>query len=230
MNYFSKGKGKPFVVFIFSVIAYALFTFSTVFALSVCTKWYGLVVGAFLIILAIPTHIFADKCKILYILSFALNTVGSGFAVSAYYLEKGYNVIPETLFLPMLIPSLVSLLSYLFVRIFSRGKKIVLAVSTVLTVAMLIAFAVLWIKNGYEFYSFVFFNTVFTLFYVVVDAVTIGDFDRLVTRDISFGSFGIFFAVAIVVLFILSEGDIFDGVLDFGSIGDGKGKKKNRSK
>lgn len=214
LDYFSKGKGKPFIVFIFAIMAYVLFAFSTIFAISICTEWYGLIVGAVLMVLAVPVHIFAKKHKPLYILSYALNTIGSGFVVSAYYLEKELNVIPESLFLPMLIPALVSLVTYLLIRLFPKIKKFVLAVSTIGTIAMLIAFAVLWIKNGYDFYSFAFFNAVFTLFYVVVDAVTTGEYDRLVIRDISFGSFGIFLVIALVVLFIISEGEILDGVFD----------------
>ena len=234
LDYFSNGKGKPFVVFAFTIIAYILFALSTIFALSICTEWYGLVIGAILMILAVPVHIFAKKHKLLYILSYALNTVGSGFAVSAYYLEKQLTVIPENMFLPMLIPAIISLITYLLVRFFPKIKKFVLAISTIGTIAMLIAFAVLWIKNGYEFYSFAFFNSVFTLFYVVVDAVTVGEYDRLVIRDISFGSFGIFLVIALVVLFIISEGEIlegvFDGIFDFGSTGETKAKNNKRYK
>ena len=127
----------------------------------------------------------------------------AGHAVSAYYLEKQLTVIPENVFLPMLLPAIISLITYLLVRFFPKIKKFVLAISTIGTIAMLIAFAVLWIKNGYEFHSFAFFNSVFTLFYVVVDAVTVGEYDRLVIRDISFGSFGIFLVIALVVLFII---------------------------
>lgn len=231
LKYFSKGKGKPFVVFSFTIIAYMLFAFSTVFAISVCTEWYGLIVGAVLMVLAVPVHIFAKKHKLLYLLSYILNTVGSGFAASAYYLEKECSVVPESLLLPMLIPAAVSLITYLLVRFLPKIKKLVLAIATIGTIAMLIAFAVLWIKNGYEYYSFAFFNTVFTLFYVVTDAVTVGEYDRNVIRDISFGSFGIFLAIAMVVLFIISEGeifeDLFEGVFDFGS-SDGATKSKNR--
>ena len=52
LDYFSNGKGKPFVVFAFTIIAYILFALSTIFALSICTEWYGLVIGAILMILA----------------------------------------------------------------------------------------------------------------------------------------------------------------------------------
>lgn len=229
LDYFSRGKGKPFIVFFFTIIAYILFAFSTIFANSVCKEWYGLIVGAVLMVLAVPAHIFAKKHKILYLLSYILNTVGSGFAASAYYLEKNHSVVPESLFLPMLIPATVSLVTYLLVRLFPNAKKFVLTIATIGTIAMLIAFAVLWIRKGYEFYSFAFFNTVFTLFYVVTDAVTVGEYDRNVIRDISFGSFGIFLIIAMVVLFIITEGELFEGlfegVLDFGT-SDGTRKSK----
>lgn len=123
LEYFGKGKGKPFIAFFFTITAYILFTFSTVFAMSVCTEWYGLIVGAVLMVFAVPSHIFAKKYKFLYLLCYILNTVGSGFAASAYYLEKGHSVIPESLFLPMLIPAAVSLVTYLLVRIFPKSKK-----------------------------------------------------------------------------------------------------------
>lgn len=229
LDYFGKGKGKPFVVFFFTITAYILFDFSIVFAMSVCTEWYGLVVGAVLMVLAVPAHIFAKKHKIFYFLSYILNTVGSGFAASAYYLEKGHSVIPESLFLPMLIPTAVTLVTYLLVRIFPKAKKYVFTIATLGTIAMLIAFAVLWIRNGYEYYSFAFFNTVFTLFYVVTDVVTVSEADREVIRDISFGSFGIFLIIFIVVLFIITEGEIldglFEGIFDFGT-SDGTTKSK----
>lgn len=231
-DYFGKGKGKPFIVFFFTITAYILFAFATVFAMSVCTEWYGLIIGAVLMVLAVPSHIFAKKHKILYALSFVLNTVGSGFAASAYYLEKQYAVVPESLFLPMLIPTTVSLVTYLLVRLFPKGRKFILSIATLCSIAMLIAFAVLWIKNGYEYYSFAFFNTVFTLFYIVTDAVTISEADRNVIRDISFGSFGIFLVIAMVVLFIISEGEIleglFEGVFDFGTSDGTKKTKKHK--
>jgi len=232
LDYFGKGKGKPFIVFFFTLIAYILFAFSTVFAMSVCTEWYGLIVGAVLMVLSVPAHIFAKKHKALYLLSYILNTVGSGFAASAYYLEKEHSVIPESLFLPMLIPAAVSLGTYLLVRLFPKARKFVLSIATLGTIAMLIAFAVLWIREGYEYYSFAFFNTVFTLFYVVTDAVTISENDRFVIRDISFGSFGIFLVIAFVVLFIISEGELFEGLFegafDFGHSDGTKKSKKHK--
>lgn len=231
-DYFGKGKGKPFIVLFFTITAYILFAFATVSAMSVCTEWYGLIIGAVLMMLAVPSHIFGKKNKILYVLSYILNTVGSGFAASAYYLEKEHSVIPESLFLPMLIPTAVSFIAYLLVRLFSKTRKFVLSIATLGTIAMLIAFAVLWIKNGYEYYSFAFFNTVFTLFYVVTDAVTISEADRNVIRDISFGSFGIFLVIAMVVLFIITEGEIlegvFEGVFDFGTSDGTKKSKKHK--
>lgn len=228
LNYFSKGKGKSFIVFLFTIVAYFLFVLSTVFAVSVCKEWYGLLIGAILMVIAVPAHILAKKSKLLYILSFALNTVGSGFAASAYYLEKGLNIIPESMFLPMLIPASVSFVTYLLIRIFPKIKKIVLTVSIIGTFLMLIAFAVLWIKNGYEFYSFAFFYTVFTMFYVIVNAVTVSYNENVVFRDVSLGSFGIFIIVALVVLFIITEGDILDGIFDFGTVDVGKKGNKNK--
>ena len=75
IKYFSEGKGKSFVVFIFALIAYILFAFSTIFAISICKEWYGLLVGAVLMVLAVLVHIFAKKHNTLYLVSYILNTL-----------------------------------------------------------------------------------------------------------------------------------------------------------
>ena len=74
-------------------------------------------------------------------------------------------------------------------------------------------------------YSFGFFTILLSLFYHCVFALTVNN-DRLVLRDISFGSFGAFVIISIVVLFILTEGEILEGF----DIGGGEGKKKVKHK
>lgn len=221
LDYFMKKKGKPFTFFIFSLFAYILFSLSTLFAIKVCMEWYGILIGAFLMLIAIPVHIFAKKRKFLYVLSYILNTVGSGFIASAYYLVKHLAVVPQSVFLPMLIPASISLIAYLLSRFIPHNRNNSISVFSILTVVLtvstfvlLIIFAVKWIKHGYAFYSFAFFDTVLTLFYVTVCAVTTVERDGLVIRDISLGSFGGLLIIAFVVLTIITEGEILDGFID----------------
>jgi hypothetical protein len=65
-----------------------------------------------------------------------------------------------------------------------------------------------------------------SLFYLCVFGITINHDDRSVFRDISFGGFGSLIIIAVVVIFIISEGEALDG-LDFGG-GDGSKKSKKR--
>jgi transposase len=64
-----------------------------------------------------------------------------------------------------------------------------------------------------------------TVFYLCVFGVTVGYDERSVWRDVSYGSFGTFVIVTVVVIVVLSGGDVLDGAgldVDIG----GKEKKK----
>lgn len=89
---FINTKPKAYVVFLFSIAALFILTLSTQVAVSICSKWYGLIVGIFLMLLAIPLHVSAKKWTFLYVFSFIINFIGCGFSVSAYYLTKGISL------------------------------------------------------------------------------------------------------------------------------------------
>ena len=65
----------------------------------------------------------------------------------------------------------------------------------------------LWIVEENLILSFGFFSSLITLFYIMVMGISLNNTERKVLRDISFGSFGSFIIITIVVLCIISEGD-----------------------
>lgn len=214
-------KPKPFVVFIFSIISLAIFALSTQIAVFVCSKWYGIIVGIALMIAAIPLHILGKRRSLLYVFSFLANYIGCGFSVSAYYLSKDISINILELIAAEIPSGLILMLIYLMLQTYSKSKKVTLFIATIINLALLVAAVVYWVKTGNTFFSFGFFCLLVTLFAICVFGVTINHDQRPVLKDISYGSFGSFVILTLVVIVILSEGDI----LDIGDLGIGGGKK-----
>ena len=187
--------------------------------------WLSMIVGAGLLILSIPFHILGKKAKALYFVSFLMNSVSGGlFLASCYTFMKKK---PDILCLAI-AAGIVLLL--MLVRCFFAGNKTnghainkVLLVLNLVCEFILIA---LWIADGNIFFSVFLFFLVPEL---MLGLAMLKDKpeDGLPLRWISFASYGYSLLIGIVVLFILSEGDILDGVdiIDFGG-GKGKIKKK----
>lgn len=219
-------KEKPFVVFFFSLIAIGIFILITLFANFVCHKWYGLIVGVLLMLSAIPFHIFGKKNKIGYFISFFLNTVGSGFSASGYYVRMDVSVNLYQMILSAVPAIVVLFLVYIMFQNFHKAKKMTVGVGATINILLLVVSVVLWIINNAGFFSFCFFCLLISLFYLCVFGITLNHEERFVLRDISFGSFGSFIIITVVVIFILSEGEILEN-LDFGL--ERKRKRKRKS-
>lgn len=225
---FINTKARTFVVFLFSIISLGILALSTQFAVLVCSKWYGLIVGATLMVAAIPLHILGKKHSLLYVFSFLANFIGCGFSVSAYYLTKGLSINILELIIASIPSAAILMLIYLMLQTYSKTKKVTLSIATVINFALLIVAVVYWIKTGKTFFSFGFFCLLVTLFSICVFGVTINHDERSVLKDISYGSFGSFIILTVVVIVILSEGDVLDAA-DPG-IGGSDEKKKRPDK
>ena len=210
-------KEKPFVVFLFSLIAIGIFILITLFANFICQKWYGLIVGVLLMLSAIPFHIYGKKNKIGYFISFFLNTVGSGFSASAYYVRMDVSVNLYQMLLSAVPAIVVLILVYIMFQAFRKTKKMTMGIGATVNFLFLISSVILWIMNNAGFFSFCFFCLLISLFYLCVFGITLNHEERFVLRDISFGSFGSFIIITIVVICILSEGEILEGLdIDLG--------------
>lgn len=226
---FLNTKAKAFVVFLFSLIALGLLILSTLLATAICQKWYGLAIGIGLMLLAIPFHWIGKKYKWGYLLSFLANSIGSGFSVSAYYVSQNIPLDLYSMLLAVLPAVGILLLVYFMLQTFHKTKKVTVTIACILNALLTIAFLVFWIMDGNIIFSFVFFSSLISFFYLCVFGITIHHDERSVLRDISFGSFGSFIILTVVVIFILSEGEILDGAdldLDFGG---NDNKKKNNT-
>ena len=225
LNYLNT-KAKAFVVFVFSLSFMGIFVFSSLLATQICPKWYGLAIGIVMMIIAIPFHCKGKEVLWGYLASFLINSIASGFVVSAYYLKSESVLDIGSLLIGAIPAAAIVFLVYLKLQRFNKTKKVTITVAAIINVVLTITVIVFWIMHGNVVFSFGFFCSLISFFYLCVFGITINHDERSVLRDISLGSFGSFIIISVVVIFILSEGEILDG-LDFGG-GDGgkKGKKK----
>ena len=223
---FLNAKAKAFVVFVFSLSFMGIFMLSSLFATQICQKWYGLAIGIFMMIIAIPFHWNGKKMPWGYLASFIINSVASGFVVSAYYIKNQAVLNIYELLIATIPAAAIVFLVYLMLQNFNKAKKITITVAGIINAVLTITAIVFWIMHGNVVFSFGFFCSLISFFYLCVFGITINHDERSVFRDVSFGSFGSFIIISVVVIFILSEGEILDG-LDFGG---GEGGKKSKKK
>lgn len=220
-------KRKPFVIFAFSSMALILMSVSTIIGCAIINRWFGIIAGLAFMLIALPVHILAKRHSYIYILSFLLNSIGTGLSVSAYYtVKKVYLDYTQILIAILLILCILLMTAFFLLKWPSNKKTIIVAISIVLTL-LLISSIFLWVIKGLVVFSFGFFSTLLALFYILVFAVSINT-NRSLFRDISYGSFGGIIILTMVVILILSEGDFLD-VLDF-SGGGKKSKKKSHKR
>ena len=219
-------KAKAFVVFVFTLSSFGHFILSSLFATQICQRWwYGLVIGIVMLLIAIPFHCKGKKKPWGYLASFVINSTASGFIVSAYYLKNEMILDLYNLLFGAVPAAAIIFLVYLMLQSFNKTKKVTIIVAAIINAVLTILATVFWIMCGNVVFSFCFFCCLIGFFYLCVFGITVNHDERSVFRDISFGSFGSLIIISVVVVFIISEGEILDGV-DLGSGSRKKGTKK----
>lgn len=160
-----------------------------------------------------------------YIFSFLFNSVANGFSLSAYYVSKNIALNISEMLKACVLPVALLFIVFLLVQIFPEIKKSICISAVVIGSIMLVVFVIMWIKQGGVFFNFGFFSILLSLFYHCVMVVTANN-NRDTLRDISFGSFGAFIIISLVVLFIITEGEIVEGFDISGGESNKKAKKK----
>lgn len=222
-----ENKSKSTVISAFAVISLLLLIPSALISTMLCDIYSAIVFAVLLMICAIPFHCFAKKYNILYFISFLLNSIANGLSVSAYYIHTGQKLDILSMAIAI-IPSIIILaIAVLMSNTFKLSKKLTMITSCVFDAVLTISTLVLWIIEKNIIFSFAFFACLVTLFYIMVMGISIDKDKRKVLRDISFGSFGSFVIVTVVVLAIISEGDF---IAELSTIGPDSTGNKNKAK
>lgn len=190
------------------------------------TWWLGIGAAAVIFGLAIAAHCLAKGRRGGYWLSYAFNAIGTGGIIGILYGEMGWTVEVPTL-LYALLPAAV-LGAALCLNSFIYGKRWRKAADVavlILNLILIVGAIVIWVKWHCVFGSFAFFCGICQLFFQMACLIA-GDKPEGKWRYLSFSGFWAFAVIAVVVIIVLSEGDILDG-LDFDlPIGDKKKKAK----
>lgn len=161
----------------------------------------------------------------LLLLSYGLNAVGSGLAVGVLMGVKG--ILPALPLVQGLLPALVlGLLLWILLAVIDRWPGIQTLIFVLLSVALVILGAVIWANHVPLIGCAMVFSALFLLpFPIAVNAAM--DNPKEMFSYLSLSGFGAFILIFIAVLFVLTEGEILDGLDGFdGFGGEGIGRKK----
>ena len=205
-----QGRAKTWIALLFAALALFLFVLATSWGVQLFPRWFGLLGGAVLMLLAGLCYWGGTRFSFLYLLTFLLNTFGCGFCAAAYYRVADVPCTLEALLPAVWLPLLLLFLGCLALTAFPDTKEPIIFVAVALEVALLIASVVFWIIRGGEFYAFSLFSHLMAIFYTAVYGLTVKEDERALEHDLATGSFGVFALVgvaALIAVLIVSGGD-----------------------
>jgi hypothetical protein len=126
---FLNTRAKTFIVFLFSVTSLGILAVYTQVAAYIFPKWYGIIAGVILMLLAVPLHLLARKFKIFYLFSYLANSIGCGFSVSAYYTTKRIEINFFDLIISTIAAAGILFLIYIMLQFFAKTKKVTLLIA-----------------------------------------------------------------------------------------------------
>lgn len=225
-----QNKLKPIYISLFAIISLILFAFATTVASMIMNKWFGILVGIGLMIVAIPIHLLGDRNKSFYIVSLILNVIGMGFIASAYYIQKGVSANIESFLLASVFPLSITLLCSIIISVSKNTTTEIVTwiIASILDLAIIITSIVFWSKRGGEYYSFSVFACIVVAFFLVSIIAIVDDNERETLKYVSTCSFGSLLGVFVVVLCLLGcdDCDCDCGGCDGCDCGSGKKTKK----
>lgn len=177
---------------------------------------------------ALALHLTAKGRTAMHLVSYLFNAIGAGCLVGAIYGLRDY--IPTAELLPGLIPAAALCAVACLIPLLPNEfwKELVSLALPVLAIGLVIAGIFVWGFRSMPFGCAFLFSGLFVLpFPRSVFHADEEWSDRF--RYLSYSGFGAFALVSIVAAFILSDGEILDGLdgIDFGDIG-GSGNKKGK--
>ncbi|MBU1142376.1 MAG: hypothetical protein KKH92_01890 [Firmicutes bacterium] len=175
-------------------------------------QWMGLIIGVLFMFLGMIIYQFGKKIPVFYIISFVLNMIGVGLSITAYYVFKAY-ALNQVDFIFAIMVSLSILAGFglmTFIPIIKRHLKITISI-TIITVFAVSLY--LWLSvDEFTGLSFYFLNIIY--FYMIAMIQGTPSLKDL-SKEMALVSFGSFILISIIVLIILSEGEVLGGLDGF---------------
>lgn len=185
-----------------------------------------LIIALFFMIGAVICHKVTKGRTPGYIISYFLNAFGSGCALGALLETKSIFPAPE-LILVLLPAAAMGIVMCLLLSVFADSRRpAITAISCLLTLALIGIGIYIWICKSPAVGCALLFSGLFFLPFPVGCSSALEKPEQKY-RYLSFSGFGAFILIALVVIAILSEGEILDAFdLDFSGFGKSKKTRK----
>ena len=218
---------KRLRVIVYALVATVIMSLTVFFAFSYLVsinEYIGLILGATLMVFAIPIHLFAKEQPFLYYLSFLFNITGVALVMTAYYVFKQYPLGLEDYLIASGV-SLVFLTGFAFLSKMTWFRHHSKLYTGLIILVSFVVSLVLWLSiPGFSGLTFYYLN----VFYFFMLAIIADSPDKdAVNKEMSLVSFGAFILVSIIVLVFITEGEVLS------NLGDGidfspTGRRKKR--
>lgn len=203
-------KYKRTIVLLFVLLTYILVFLAIKFGINHLHNRLGLIIGLGLMFISLPIHFLGKKKTIYYFITYLINSIAVGLSISTHYHVK--EIIPSDK--QFLIVSLISFGIILITSLLTLPKVIKPFAKLIVSLEILALFItsiVLWINNDPTFYSLLFYYLNITYFYMVCTITASSNIKQLF-RKISIVSFSVFIIISIIVIIIISEGEVLEGL------------------
>ena len=197
-----------------AVFSLCLFGLSLLLCGLLTSTVYAIFVSVLLFVTSIVLQILADQREHFYRYSMILNSLANGSVVSIYY-QKIQCVPSLSDFCSLLLPLFLLILTYFLFRFLKRGSLWFALLILLLHIFLMVISVIGWVRSKGAFCSMAFFGLVFSMIYSVVLARIHRRPSRSILKSMSVGSFGILGIIIFVVFLLISEGEGFDGILEF---------------
>ena len=217
---------KRLIILLYACIGLLITSFSISFGFEYLVhlnQWMALIIGVLFMFLGMVIFQFGKSIPLLYIISFTLNMIGVGLSITAYYVFKAYS-LNDYDFIFAIIVSLSILSGFgllTFIPIIKRHLKITISITIV---TAFITSLYLWLSvDEFTGLSFYFLNIIYFFMIAMIQGTpSLKD----LSKEMAVVSFGSFVLISIIVLIILSEGEVLGGLDGFD--GSGIASKKKR--
>ena len=184
-------------------------------------QWFGLMIGVGFMMLGFISIYLGSKFWPFLILAYILNMIGVGLSITAYYVLKSFPLdrVDYMVAIGVSLAMLIGFALFSSIPFIRRHNKLWLVIVIVLSFVMSL---ILWLTvDSFTGLSFYYLNVTYFFFISVIESV---DSHKKIFKELAINSAGAFILISLIVLIILSEGEVAGGldVMEFG----GSRKKK----
>lgn len=196
---------KRRVTLFIACISYLLVSIGVYYGSSLSEKFHSLIIGFSFMLLAIPSHILGKRLSLFYFSAIILNSLGVGFFITSYYHHIEYSLNLYEYIVPLSI-SIGILVLFGLITSFNAVRRYSKIITVFLIAILFVLTLIIWLSNdAFTGLTFYYFNIVY---FFMIAMISASNDIRDLSKEISLAMFGAFILVSIIVLIIITEGEV----------------------